>query len=377
MAAVATSGKKYFTFGTVGQGLELDNGRCLGPVTLAYETYGTLSAAKDNAILILHAFSGDSHVASHPGQEGEAGAPGWWEVMVGPGKAIDTDRYFVICSNILGSCMGSTGPASENPVTKAAYGLDFPMVTIGDMVRAQKILIDHLEINQLLAVIGGSVGGMQALQWCVSYPDMVRSAIPLATTMRHSALAIAFNEIARQAIMADPKWQQGSYGDSPPELGLAVARMIGHVTYLSDEAMRRKFGRRLQDRSDFSFNFESDFQVESYLHYQGAKFVSRFDANSLLYITKAADYFDLTGSDKGGIVGLAGAAIRFLVISFSSDWLYPTYQSKELVRALKRDGLDVSFCEIKADCGHDAFLIENDRLKEMISGFLSGVMGHD
>ena len=371
---VSGSARKYFTFADDGRGMELDNGSLLGPVTLAYETYGTLSPERDNGILILHAFSGDAHVASHPGQHGEAGAPGWWEAMVGPGKAIDTERYFVICSNILGSCMGSTGPWSENPATNTPYGLDFPMVTIGDMVRAQKTLIDHLQISKLLAVIGGSVGGMQALQWCVSYPQMVRSAIPLATTMRHSAQAIAFNEIARQAIMADPKWRHGNYGESPPELGLAVARMIGHVTYLSDEALRRKFGRRLQGRSDFSFNFESDFQVESYLRYQGAKFVRRFDANSFLYITKAADYFDLTGNDEGGVVGLADTAIRFLVISFSSDWLYPTYQSKELVRALKRDGLNVSFCEIKADCGHDAFLIENDRLNEMISGFLNGVM---
>jgi homoserine O-acetyltransferase/O-succinyltransferase len=294
--------------------------------------------------------------------------------MVGPGKAIDTDRYFVICSNILGSCMGSTGPSSENPRTGAPYGLDFPMLTIADMVRAQKVLIDHLQISRLLTVIGGSVGGMQALQWCISYPEMVCSAIPLATTMRHSALAIAFNEIARQAIMADPKWNQGRYGSTPPELGLSVARMIGHVTYLSDEAMRRKFGRRLQERSDFSFNFESDFEVESYLHHQGAKFVRRFDANSVLYITKAADYFDLTGNGEAAMSGLAEADIRFLVISFSSDWLYPTYQSKELVRALKRGGMDVSFCEIKADCGHDAFLIENERLQEMVSGFLNGVM---
>ncbi len=377
VVTVQENGRKYFTFGEDGQGLELDNGSRLAPVTLAYETHGRLNADKDNAILILHALSGDAHVASHLGQDEEAQGAGWWESMVGPGKAIDTERYFVICSNILGSCMGSTGPSSENPSTKVPYGLDFPMVTIADMVRAQKRLIDHLQITQLLAVIGGSVGGMQALQWCVSYPEMVRSAIPLATTMRHSALSIAFNEIARQAIMADPKWMKGKYGDSPPELGLSVARMIGHVTYLSDEAMRRKFGRRLQDGSDFSFNFESNFQVESYLHHQGSKFVRRFDANSVLYITKAADYFDLTGNKEGAILGLAGVAVRFLVISFSSDWLYPTYQSKELVRALKREGLDVSFCEIQADCGHDAFLIKNERMEEMVSGFLSGVMGHD
>lgn len=376
VAGVDGNPRKYFTFADDGQGMELDNGTFLGPITLAYETYGTLSPARDNAILILHAFSGDSHVASHPGEDGEAGLPGWWETMVGPGKAIDTDRYFVICSNILGSCMGSTGPCSENPATKKSYSLDFPVVTIGDMVRAQKNLIEHLGIGKLLAVIGGSVGGMQALQWCVSYPEMVHSAIPLATSMRHSALAIAFNEIARQAIMADPKWRQGRYDSDPPELGLAVARMVGHVTYLSDEAMRRKFGRRLQDRSDFSFNFETNFQVESYLRHQGAKFVRRFDANSLLYITKAADYFDLSGSEERSVLGLSGSAIRFLVISFSSDWLYPTYQSKELVRALKRDGMDVSFCEIEADSGHDAFLIDNARLKEMVSGFLKGVSGN-
>jgi homoserine O-acetyltransferase len=370
---VLSNGRQYFIFADDGQGLELDNGSRLGPVTLAYETCGSLRPERDNAILVLHAFSGDAHVAHHPGQQGEAGAPGWWEAMVGPGKAIDTERYFVICSNILGGCKGSTGPCSENPATKAPYGLDFPMVTIADMVRAQKALIDHLQISKLLAVIGGSVGGMQALQWCVSYPHMVGAAIPLATTMRHSAQAIAFNEIARQAIMADPKWQQGRYGDNPPELGLAVARMIGHVTYLSDEALRRKFGRRLQEGSAGSFTFDSDFQVGSYLRYQGSKFVRRFDANSFLYITKAADYFDLTGNNEEAIVGLAGAAIRFLVISFSSDWLYPTYQSKELVRALKKEGLDVSFCEIKADCGHDAFLIENEQLAGMVRGFLKGV----
>jgi len=370
---VDESGRRYFTFAAHGPGLELDCGSSLGPVTLAYETYGQLNTARDNALLILHAFTGDSHVASHPGLPGEAALPGWWETMVGPGKAIDTDRYYVICTNILGSCRGSTGPTSLNPATQAPYGLAFPVVTIGDMVRAQKALIDHLEISKLLAVIGGSVGGMQALQWCVSYPHRLRAAIPLATTMRHSAQAIAFNEIARQAIMADPKWNMGEYGDNPPELGLAVARMIGHVTYLSDQAMRRKFGRRLQGRQGFSFHFESDFQVESYLHHQGTKFVRRFDANSLLYLTKAADYFDLTGSDQGSLGALAGADIRFLVISFTSDWLYPTYQSREMVHALKREGLDVSFCEIEADCGHDAFLLENERLAKMVRGFLGGV----
>ena len=366
--------RQYFTFATGDSPLQLDCGRSLGPVTLAYETWGVLNADRSNAILILHAFSGDSHVASHDGPDCDLDGPGWWEAMVGPGKGIDTDRYFVICSNILGSCRGSTGPGSTNPETGRPYGLDFPVVTIADMVKAQKSLIDHLGIRQLYAVVGGSVGGMQVLQWCVSYPQMVRAAIPLATTMRHSALCIAFNEVARQAIMTDPKWQHGRYPeDGPPEHGLAVARMIGHITYLSDEAMHRKFGRRLQKRDDLSFRLETDFQVESYLNYQGAKFVERFDANSLLYITKAADYFDLNKEDNPAINQLAETATKFLVISFSSDWLYPTYQSRELVQALKRNGCDVSFCEVQADCGHDAFLLPDHRLTNLISGFLDGV----
>lgn len=370
----AVDPRQYFTFADNGEPLQLDSGRTLGPVTLAYETYGRLNADRSNTILVLHAFSGDSHVASHAPEGIGSDGPGWWETMVGPGKAIDTEKYFVICSNILGSCSGSTGPSSINPETGKPYGLDFPVVTIGDMVRAQKKLIDHLGIKRLHTVIGGSVGGMQVLQWCISYPEMVRSAIPLATSMRHSALCIAFNEVARQAIMADPKWQQGRYPEhEPPELGLAVARMIGHITYLSDEAMHRKFGRRLQERQDLSFRFETDFQVESYLNYQGAKFVRRFDANSLLYITKAADYFDLNVENEATIKQLEKACIKFLVISFTSDWLYPSYQSRELVQALKRNGCDVSYCEIQADCGHDAFLLPNQRLSTLVSGFLDGV----
>ncbi len=365
---------QYFHFAEGMERLSLDCGRSLGPVTLAYETWGRLNTDRSNAILVLHAFSGDSHVASHDQADLQANGPGWWETMVGPGKGIDTDKYFVICSNILGSCSGSTGPGSINPETGQPYGLDFPMVTIADMVRAQKILINHLGINRLYAVTGGSVGGMQVLQWCISYPEMVQAAIPLATTMRHSALCIAFNEVARQAIMTDPKWLQGKYqGDAAPELGLAVARMIGHITYLSDEAMHQKFGRRLQEREDLSFRFESDFQVESYLNYQGAKFVHRFDANSLLYITKAADYFDLNEEKDAAINRLETVSVKFLVISFTSDWLYPTYQSRELVQALKRNGCDVSFCEIQADCGHDAFLLPDQRLTTLISGFLDGV----
>ncbi len=296
--------------------------------------------------------------------------------MVGPGKGIDTDKYFVLCANILGSCMGSTGPSSICPVTGKPYGLDFPVVTIGDMVRAQKKLVDHLGIKKLLAVVGGSIGGMQVLEWAVRYPEMIHAAIPLATTMRHSALAIAFNEVARQSIMADPKWNNGNYYDGPkPATGLAVARMVGHVTYLSDEAMRKKFGRRLQDKNDFSFNFDAEFQVESYLRYQGSKFVERFDANSFLYITKAADYFDLKQQhgDGSAVQAFAKARAKFLVVSFTSDWLYPTYQSRAMVKAMKKNGLDVSFCEIQADCGHDAFLLPNRRLTELIGGFLERV----
>jgi homoserine O-acetyltransferase len=298
--------------------------------------------------------------------------------MVGPGKGIDTDRYFVVCANIIGSCMGSTGPSSANPATGRAYGLDFPVVTIGDMVAAQKALIDHLGIAKLLCVVGGSIGGMQVLEWSVRYPEMVFSAIPLATTMRHSALAIAFNEVARQSIMADPHWNHGNYyGGEKPGLGLAVARMIAHITYLSDESMRLKFGRRLQDKSDFSFNFDADFQVESYLRYQGTKFVERFDANSFLYITKAADYFDLgkQHGDGSAVKACSKAQAKFLVISFTSDWLYPTYQARNIVKALKKNGRDVSFCEIEAEWGHDAFLIPGERLKTLIHGFLERV--HD
>ena len=371
-------GRKYFTFAEPPDEIVLESGSRLGPITIAYETYGKLDKDKNNVVLIEHAFSGDSHVACYESPEGEMDQPGWWDCMVGPGKGIDTDKYFVICSNILGGCMGTTGPTSENPSTGEPYGLEFPLVTIADMVHVQKRLLDHLEIKQVLCVIGGSVGGMQVLQWCVSYPEMVRAAIPLATTLRHSALAIAFNEVARQAIMADPNWNRGNYyKKNIPEMGLAVARMIGHITYLSDESMRRKFGRRLQDKSDFSFNFDVDFEVESYLRYQGSKFVRRFDANSFLYITKAADYFDLKGSDGQLFNDLTGFPIKFLVVSFTSDWLYPTYQSKELVQALKRNGMDVSFCEIEADCGHDAFLLPNARLDALISGFLQGVVEYD
>ncbi len=368
--------KKYYTFAEPPGKLVLESGARLGPVTIAYETYGKLNKQKDNCILLAHAFSGDSHAAGFYATDEKDDKAGWWDFLVGPGKGIDTDRYFVICPNILGSCMGSTGPGSINPETSNPYGLDFPMMTIGDMVVTQKALIDHLGISRLLAVIGGSVGGMQVLEWCVRYPEMVRAAVPIATTMRHSALAIAFNEIARQSIMADPNWKKGNYyGGRKPDLGLAVARMIGHVTYLSDEAMRRKFGRKLQDKASFSFDFDGDFQVESYLRHQGSKFVSRFDANSLLYITKASDYFDVVGQicKPALLKETNNKKIKYLVVSYSSDWLYPTYQAKELVQALKRCGQNVSFCEIEADCGHDAFLIPDQRFTRLIGGFLDGI----
>lgn len=374
LVSVGLVEKKFFTFAEPPSAMKLESAARLGPVTVAYETYGALAPDRRNAVLVLHALSGDSHVAGYYSAEDEK--PGWWDCMVGPGKGIDTDKFFVICSNIIGSCLGSTGPSSINPATGRAYGLDFPVVTIGDMVAAQKALVDHLGIEQLLCVVGGSIGGMQVLEWCVRYPDMVASAIPLATTMRHSALAIAFNEVARQSIMADPNWNHGDYyNGAKPALGLAVARMIGHITYLSDESMRLKFGRRLQDKGDFSFNFDADFQVESYLRYQGRKFVDRFDANSFLYITKAADYYDL-GKQHGegsAVRALSKAKGRFLVISFTSDWLYPTYQARDIVKALKKNGRDVSFCEIEAEWGHDAFLIPSERLKTLIHGFLGRI----
>lgn len=363
--------RKYFTFAAPPDEMILDCGTRLGPITLAYETLGELNQARTNAVLILHAFSGDSHVAGRFGEDDER--PGWWDNMVGPGKPVDTSRYFVICSNILGGCSGTTGPSSINPETGKPYGLAFPMVTIKDMVRAQKQLIDHLGIAKLMSLIGGSVGGMQVLRWCADFPEMVGSAIPLATTSRHSAQAIAFNEVARQAIMADPAWNNGDYYDGPgPTHGLAVARMVGHVTYLSDEAMREKFGRRLH-RDTLSFDFTGDFQVESYLHHQGQKFVNRFDANSLLYITKAADYFDLERGGGNLLINEALAGVPFLVVSFTSDWLYPTYQSRDIVSALKKNGSEVSFCEIEAQWGHDAFLLPNTRLDGLISGFLDRV----
>jgi homoserine O-acetyltransferase len=351
--------------------MRFECGESLGPLTLAYETYGQLNQKKTNAILVLHALTGDSHAAGYYTEVDEK--PGWWETMIGPGKGIDTDKYFVICSNVLGGCMGSTGPCSINPLTKRPYSLQFPMVTIGDMVQAQQYLIENLGISKLLAVIGGSMGGMQALEWSVRFPDMVQTAIPIASTTQHSAMAIAFNEVSRQAIMNDPNWNNGDYYDtSIPKHGQAVARMIGHVTYLSDIALRKKFDYRLQEDEEITFNFDSDFQVGSYLRHQGQKFVNRFDANSLLYLTKATDFFNLANRYGQGSLAKAfsQAICDYLVVSFTSDWLYPTYQSKKMVQAMKKNNLNVNFCEIQTDYGHDSFLVPNPRLSQLIAGFL-------
>ncbi len=352
--------------------IALDSGATLAPVDVAYETYGQLNAERSNAILVLHAFSGDAHAA---GISPETGKPGWWDNMIGPGKAFDTNRYFVISSNVLGGCRGTTGPSSINPATGSPYGMSFPVITISDMVRLEKMLIDALKILRLLTVTGGSMGGMQALEWAVAYPDRVVSAIPIAATTRHSAQQIAFNEVGRQAIMADPDWNGGDYyGKQPPARGLAVARMVGHITYMSDDSMREKFGRRLRGKENFGFDFGVDFEVESYLRYRGSQFVGRFDANSYLYITKAMDYFDLTNGQGSLAAALAPAQARFLVISFSSDWLYPSYQSQEIVRALRARNCDVAYAELPSNYGHDSFLVDVAEQTELIRGFLASTL---
>jgi homoserine O-acetyltransferase len=358
---------KYYN---LSEELILDGGNSLKDVTIAYETYGTLNKQKSNAILVCHALSGNAHVAGwHEGDR----KPGWWDNIIGPGKCLDTDRYFIICSNVLGGCQGSTGPSSQNPETGKKYALEFPIITIKDMVKAQKKLIDHLQIKQLFSVVGGSMGGMQVLQWFVSYPDMVRSAIPIATTSYSSPQQIAFNEVGRRAIISDPHWNEGNYYEGEfPDSGLALARMIGHITYLSNESMYEKFGRRLQDKEEYSFDFSTDFEVESYLHYQGDTFTKRFDANSYLYISKAIDYFDLT--EKGTVSlseALKNVKARVLVISVDSDWLYTPAESKEIVMALTANEVDVNYCQIKSSYGHDAFLLEAGQLSYIINGFFS------
>ncbi len=356
--------------------LRLDSGVELHGLDIAYQTWGRLNADKSNAILICHALTGDHYAAgAHP----YTGKPGWWERLVGPGKVIDTRRFHVICSNILGGCMGTTGPQAINPVTGQAWGLDFPVITIGDMVRAQKRLVEHLGIEKLFAVVGGSMGGMQVLEWASSYPEYVFAAVPIATTARHSAQNIAFHEVGRQAIKADPNWCGGNYlvQGKRPHRGLAVARMAAHITYLSQAALTRKFGRNLQDRDAVTYGFEADFQVESYLRHQGSTFVDRFDANAYLYITRAMDYFDLAERYDGQLVrAFKNTPVRFLVVSFTSDWLYPTCESRRVVHALNAGAANVSFVEIESDKGHDAFLLDEPAFHKVFEGFLEGCAEH-
>jgi len=361
---------EYFTFAQPPNEMELESGQKLGPITLAYETYGRLNDAKDNAIMVFHALSGDAHAAGYNAPDEKS--PGWWDIMIGPGKAFDTNKYFVICANIVGGCKGSTGPASIDPQTGRPYALSFPIVTVKDMVKAQKELLDFLGIERLLCVVGGSLGGMQVLQWVADYPDTVRLAIPIASSARLSTQAIALDEVGRQSIRSDPNWRKGEYyGKATPNHGLAVARMIGHITYLSEVSMHRKFGRRLRNKTKLGYDLGPDFEVESYLQYKGDHFVQRFDANSYLYITKAMDYFDL-GESYGSLArAFADVKARFLVISFSSDWLFPSHQSKEIVRALRQNDADAVYMEIQTDFGHDAFLLESTQLTTIISNFLA------
>ncbi len=363
--------------------LTLDCGVSFAPLTIAYQTYGRLDDDKANAVLVTHALTGDQHVANdHP----ITGKPGWWDLMVGPGKPVDTDRYFVICANVLGGCMGTSGPGSVDPETGKPYGLDFPVVTIRDMVRSQAMLLDHLGIETLFCAIGGSMGGMQVLEWAVSYPDRVFSVIPIATAARHTSQNIAFHEVGRQAVMADPDWRSGRYllEGTNPKKGLAVARMAAHITYLSDEALHRKFGRNLQDREAITFGFDADFQIESYLRHQGMTFVDRFDANAYLYLTRAMDYFDIAADYDGQLASaFLGTPTRFCIVSFTSDWLFPTEGNRQIVHALNAAGARVSFVEIETDRGHDAFLLDEPELFGAIRGFLDsaararGLAGHE
>src|SRR5271169_3251086 len=356
--------------------LRLDCGIDFGPFTIAYQTYGTLNPDRSNAVLVCHALTGDQYVADpHP----ITSKPGWWETMVGPGLVLDTDRFFIVCANVLGGCMGTTGPQDINPETGEPWALSFPVITVRDMVRTQKRLLDHLGIDSLFCVIGGSMGGMQVLQWAASYPECVFAAVPIAAAARHSAQNIAFHEVGRQAIIADPNWCGGNYHarNVRPERGLAVARMAAHITYLSEPALHRKFGRNLQDRRGITYGFDADFQVENYLRHQGITFVERFDANSYLYITRACDYFDLA-AEYGGVLANAfrGTRTRFCVISFTSDWLYPTSENRAIVHALNAAAANVSFLEVETDNGHDAFLLEEPEFFATLRGFLDGCAIH-
>lgn len=352
--------------------LALDAGAALSGWQIAYQTYGELNADRSNAILVCHALTGDQHAAN---RNPVTGRPGWWDTLVGPQKPVDTDRFFVICANVLGGCSGTTGPASTNPATGRPYGLELPVVTVADMVRAQARLVDWLGLDTLFAVIGGSMGGMQVLEWGASYSDRVFAAVPIATGTRHSAQNIAFHEVGRQAVMADPDWRGGRYLDHGvnPRKGLSVARMAAHITYVSEAALHRKFGRALQDRERFTYGFEADFQIESYLRHQGSAFVERFDANSYLYLTRAMDYFDLA-VEHGGLAANAfrGNRTRWCVVSFTSDWLFPTSESRIIVHALNAAAAQVSFVEIASDKGHDAFLLEEPEFHRVVRGFLTG-----
>jgi homoserine O-acetyltransferase/O-succinyltransferase len=361
---------KHVTFDDPDRALKLEGGGQLWPLTVAYETYGTLSEARDNAVMVFHALSGDAHAAGrHSANEKR---PGWWDVLIGPGKALDTERYFVICANVIGGCSGSTGPSSTDPSTGKPYGTAFPMITIADMVEAHLLLLDHLGIDKLLAAVGGSMGGMQVLELAVAHPDRLHLAVAMATAARQPTQAIAFNEAGRQAIMADPDWRGGHYyGGKPPAKGLAVARMVGHITYLSDEAMQEKFGRRLQDIQSYTFSFDADFEVESYLRHQGLAFTNRFDANTYLYITRALDYFDVARRHGTLVEAFREARARFLVMAFSSDWLHPPYQLKEIVSALRATHRHVSYYEVSSHYGHDAFLLERDKMEGVIAAFLA------
>ncbi len=358
-------------FYTIEEKIKFESGVEFGPITVAYETYGTLNENKDNAILVIHALTGDAHAAGYHSENDKKA--GWWDTMIGPDKAFDTNKYFIICTNILGGCSGTTGPSSINPDTGKPYGISFPVFTIEDTVKVKKKLLDFLGINKLYAVAGGSMGGMQAIQFAISYPDYVTSAILIATTSRLSPQAIAFNAVGRNSIISDPNWNNGDYYDSQekPDRGLSNARMIGHITYLCEEAMYNKFGRKLQNKNHYDFNFDIDFQVESYLQHQGQIFVDRFDANSYLYITKAVDYFD--PADKYGSLKNAfeKSNAKYLVMSFDSDWLFPSVQSKEIVNTLMQLGKDVSYCEIQSPCGHDAFLLEYDVQSKIVKSFLN------
>ncbi len=359
---------QFFQFAHPRQPFTLANGQELGAVTVAYETYGVLNEERSNAILILHALTGDAHAAGyHEGSD----KPGWWDEMIGPGKALDTGKYFIVCSNVLGGCGGTTGPSSINPMSGKRYDLDFPLIAISDMVDVQRRLMDHLGIARLQAVAGGSMGGMQGLEWLARYPDRLRSAIIIASAARHSPQQIAFNEVGRQAIMSDPRWKEGRYDGQPPVRGLAVARMIGHITYMSEVSMSEKFGRRMRD-SERRHKFSPGFEVEEYLHHKGNRFVERFDANSYLYITHAMDSYDLSrGKDLHHV--FAGLEAQVLLVGFRSDWLYPAAQLRELARACKRAGVDATYCEIDSTYGHDAFLLEIEEESHLIRHFLQKV----